>query len=116
MSSESIPELTSEQFKTRFPEFVSIHDELIIANLESAKIMILYKAWKQYYLEAIGLLAAHEITLRQNEQLITEMRVAMIRGNKPFSETQPNSYYRMTSYGHRFLELKKKIIVTGFTI
>lgn len=117
MSSEIIQELTSDQFKARFPEFISIHDELIIANIEAAKIIVLESFWKQYYLEALGLTAAHEITLRQNEQLNTEARLAAIRENKGFSQSsKTSSYYGDTAYGQRLLELKKKIPVTGFTV
>lgn len=108
--------MTLAEFKLLYPEFNQLPEELIEVNLEKSIAITSEKFWQQYYNEAVGLTTAHEITLRREEQLNTEMKLSMIRGGKSFSESRPVEYFKMTSYGQRLIELKKRLPKTGFVL
>jgi hypothetical protein len=109
--------VSSSDLKIRFPEFVSVHDELIIANIYEAQLQLHESFWKADYANAVGLFAAHLIILKTNEQLSTEMRAAMVRGSKYFpSVNSERGFLDLTSYGKQLIELRRTKAKAGFVL
>lgn len=106
--------MDASQFKEKYPEFGNLPDSLIDINLDKARVTLSAAHWKNFYNEAVGLIAAHEIYIRQSDDLAIQAKLGGIREGKGYSERFQKNYYELSSYGLRFLELRKQLPRVGF--
>ena len=106
------------KFRAEYFEFGDIPDELIEINLAKALRVVSETTWRNYYEDAILLLTAHELFLRQQEAILTQVQAAAIREKESFQTlnlTRDSDYYSLSTYGLKLLALKKQLPRCGFT-
>lgn len=112
------PAITLPMFRAEYFEFAEIPDELVEVNLAKALRVVNEVTWRNYYQDAVLLLTAHELFLRQQEAILTQVQVAAIREQATFQAlnlTRDSDYYSLSNYGLRLLALKKQLPRSGFT-
>ena len=112
------PAITLPMFRAEYFEFGEIPDELIEVNLAKALRVINKVTWRNYYQDAVLLLTAHELFLRQQEAILIQVQAATIREKatfQAFNLTRDSDYYSLSHYGLRLLALKKQLPKCGFT-
>ena len=105
------------RFRAEYFEFGDIPDELIEANLARSLRMTSSVTWKNYYEDAVFLLTAHELFLRQQEAILTQVQAAAIREKETFQTlnlARDSEYYSLSHYGLKLLALKKQLPKSGF--
>jgi hypothetical protein len=116
--SEEVELITLEAFRMEYHEFADMPDEIIQANLNKSVRVVPKLFWKNYYIDAVFLLTAHEIYLRQQEAILSQTQSAAIR-DKPVFQTininRDSEYYSLSHYGLRLIALKKQLPKSGFT-
>ena len=112
------PAITLPMFRAEYFEFAEIPDELVEVNLAKALRVVNEVTWRNYYQDAVLLLTAHELFLRQQEAILTQVQAAAIREQATFQAlnlTRDSDYYSLSNYGLRLLALKKQLPRSGFT-
>ena len=112
------PSITLPMFRAEYFEFAEIPDELVEVNLAKALRVVNEVTWLNYYQDAVLLLTAHEVFLRQQEAILTQVQAAAIREQATFQTlnlTRDSHYYALSNYGLRLLALKKQLPKSGFT-
>jgi hypothetical protein len=112
------PAITLPMFRAEYFEFAEIPDELVEVNLAKALRVVNEVTWRNYYQDAVLLLTAHELFLRQQEAILTQVQAAAIREQATFQAlnlTRDSDYYSLSNYGLRLLALKKQLPKSGFT-
>ena len=112
------PAITLPMFRAEYFEFAEIPDELVEVNLAKALRVVNEVTWRNYYQDAVLLLTAHELFLRQQEAILTQVQAAAIREQATFQAlnlTRDSNYYSLSNYGLRLLALKKQLPRSGFT-
>lgn len=112
------PAITLPMFRAEYFEFAEIPDELVEVNLAKALRVVDEVTWRNYYQDAVLLLTAHELFLRQQEAILTQVQAAAIREQATFQAlnlTRDSDYYSLSNYGLRLLALKKQLPKSGFT-
>lgn len=112
------PVITLPMFRAEYFEFADIPDELIEINLAKALRLIHEATWRNYYQDAVLLLTAHELFLRQQEAVLSQVQAASIREKESFQTlnlSRDSDYYALSNYGLRLLALKKQLPRCGFT-
>jgi hypothetical protein len=112
------PSITLPMFRAEYFEFAEIPDELVEVNLAKALRVVNEVTWRNYYQDAVLLLTAHEVFLRQQEAILTQVQAAAIREQATFQTlnlTRDSHYYALSNYGLRLLALKKQLPKSGFT-
>jgi hypothetical protein len=112
------PEITLPMFRAEYLEFGDIFDELVEPHLSKALKVVNKITWQQFYQDAVMLLIAHELFLRQQQAVLTQVQVASIREKETFQTlnlTRDSDYYSLSTYGLRLLALKKQLPKCGFT-
>jgi hypothetical protein len=111
-------EITLATFRSQYFEFAEIPDELVDVNLAKALRVVSQVIWKDYYQDAVFLLTAHELFLRQQEAVLAQVQSAAIREQANFQTlnlTRDSDYYSLSHYGLKLLALKKQLPKSGFT-
>jgi hypothetical protein len=112
------PVITLPMFRAEYFEFGEIPDELVEVNLAKALRIVNEVTWRNYYQDAVLLLTAHELFLRQQEAILTQVQAAAIREQATFQTlnlARDSNYYSLSNYGLRLLALKKQLPRCGFT-
>jgi len=112
------PTITLPMFRAEYFEFADIPDELVEVNLAKALRVVNEGTWRNYYQDAVLLLTAHELFLRQQEAILTQVQAAAIREQATFQTlnlARDSNYYSLSNYGLRLLALKKQLPRCGFT-
>jgi hypothetical protein len=105
------------RFRSEYFEFGDIPDELIEMNLTKSLRVLSASTWKDYYEDAVFLLTAHELFLRQQEAVLVQVQAATIRDKETFQTlnlSRDSDYYSLSNYGLRLLALKKQLPKCGF--
>jgi hypothetical protein len=116
--SEEVELITLEAFRMEYHEFADMPDEIIQANLNKSVRFVSELYWRNYYIDAVFLLTAHEIFLRQQEAVLSQTQSAAIRDNLPFQTLNLNrdsEYYSLSNYGLKLIAMKKQLPKSGFT-
>lgn len=111
------PAITLPMFRAEYFEFAEIPDELVEVNLAKALRVVNEVTWRNYYQDAVLLLTAHELFLRQQEAILTQVQAAAIREQATYQAlnlTRDSNYYSLSNYGLRLLALKKQLPKSGF--
>lgn len=119
MPEEEVELITLEAFRMEYHEFSDIPDEIIQANLNKSIRVVPELFWKNYYRDAVFLVTAHEISLRQQEAVLSQTQSAAIRDNPTFQSihfTKESDYYSLSHYGLRLLAMKKQLPKSGFVV
>ena len=112
------PEFTLQEFRNEYPEFGDIPDEIIQINIVKSFRMVSSKWWGDFFKDAVLLLSAHELYLRQQEAILAQTQAAAIRDNPNYQSLnlgRDSEYYSLSQYGLRLLELKRQKPRVGFT-
>jgi len=112
------PEFTLQEFRDEYPEFGILPDEIIQVNIAKSFRMVSAKWWGELFREAVLLLSAHELYLRQQEAILSQTQAAAIRDNPVYQSLnlgRDSAYYSLSQYGLRLLELKRQKPRVGFT-
>ena len=113
-------------FKVRFPEFVSVVDARIQVFIDDAVIILNEVYWGLKYDLGICYLAAHYLSLANKTEAGSTTSNNAISGravdgvsvsfSTPTPENQGDAYYSATSYGQRYLAMRKTLGVPASVI
>lgn len=113
-------------FKVRFPEWVSVADATIQMWIDDAVTILNESHWGTKYDLGLYYLSAHFLALGETSAVGDGASVNGVssRGvdgtsigyNVLAPENQSDAYYASTTYGQRYLHLKKSLGVTAFVI
>jgi len=118
--------ITATSFKTRFPEFTSIADARIELFIEDAVLVLNEVNWGTKYDLGLYYLTAHYLALGEkssvgnsgsNGQVASKaVDGTSISYNNATLTGVDDSYYSSTSYGQRYLQLRKSLGVPAYVI
>lgn len=118
--------ITATSFKVRFPEFVSIADARIDIFIDDAVLILNEVYWGTKYDLGLNYLTAHYLTLGEkssggNSGSRGEVSSRAVDGtstsyNVVTLNSLSDSYYTSTSYGQRYLALRKNLGVPACVI
>lgn len=113
-------------FKIRFPEFDSVDDTRIQLFLDDAEVILNPVFWGDKYDMGQAYLAAHFLVIGTNSEAgstspssgVASKSVdgVSISYNNPTPNSEADAYYLSTSYGQRYLALRKTLGVPAFVI
>lgn len=117
---------TTKGFKTRFCEFVGVDDAKVDMFISDAVIQLNEAYWGAKYELGIYFLAAHYLALdQQTASKKTKSNFPLsgksvdgvsVNYSTPSFDDGTEAYYNTTSYGQRYLSLRKTLGVPAFSI
>ena len=118
--------ITTALFKTRFPEFTSISDARVQLFIDDAVVILNETNWSEKYDLGLYYLTAHYLVLGEkssagnsgsNGQIASKaVDGTSVSYNNPTLNGSDDSYFSSTSYGQRYLELRKSLGVPAYVI
>lgn len=109
------------QFKIMYPELANLEEDLIEINLVKSFNIIKEAYWGNFYIDAVHLLTAHEISVRQLSAYISAAKLSSLRESTyiknegvTFEWLLKSPYLSLSMYGQRLLELRKRLPKSGF--
>jgi len=118
--------ITAASFKIRFPEFTSVSDARIELFIDDSVLILNETNWGEKYDLGLYYLTAHYLTLGEkssagnsgsNSQIASKaVDGTSVSYNNPTLTGSDDSYFSSTSYGQRYLELRKSLGAPAYVI
>lgn len=113
-------------FKTRFPEYAAESDARIQMFIDDSVVILNETYWGEKYNLGLYYLTAHYLSLAQKTEAGSITSTAPIAGRavdgasvsytNSSIDDQSDAYYSSTSYGQRYLALRKNLGVPAYVI
>jgi len=114
--------MTVQEFREKYPKFDCVSDPFIELSIANAEEMLGSCAYSTAQRElALCFLVAHECALEMNDSfnspMVSSEKVGDIQRNYAVGNADDvDSYYTLTLYGQRYLQLKSTIVTSPFVI
>ncbi len=118
--------ITPALFKIRFPEFDSVVDVRIQLFIEDAVLILNEAYWGVKYDLGLSYLTAHSLKLGVDSSIGNDEAATMLSGKSvdgtsvtfaaPTINDQSDAYYASSSYGQRYVQLRKNLGVPAYVI
>lgn len=111
--------MDSATFKARYTEFESVEDSIVNTQLEECSTLLNAERYGSKYQMALFLLMAHELQLiaKPPKEVGGVVVSKSIEGGgvsiKNLATNENQLYYSLTSYGQKFLAIKKTVRFVG---
>jgi hypothetical protein len=103
--------MTVAEFKERYPDFVSVDNAVVLAQIEESDLLLNSALFGDRYPIVLGLSVAHELSVNITKTASSTTPVisrTIERGSITYAVPKPtnkSSYYFSTKYGKKLIEI-----------